>query len=167
MRTVPRTVVLTATLLVGVAVAASLSVTSSVDKSRPRLVVVANTSNGNGSGNGNVDSFDVNGVTVSGLYPGGTKTLALSVTNPYTFDIKVSDLSASLIAASRPGCAATSANLVVRPYQGPPALPLVVPKGAVQAAGVIPLFMPNTVANACQNGTFTLRLTASATKVNK
>jgi hypothetical protein len=128
------------------------------------IVTVANSGN---SGAGNDATFDLNATTVSGLYPGAVRALALSVRNPYQFDIQVTDLSAALTATSNPACAATAANLVARPYLGPPTLPLTVPGGQVRAAGVIPLAMPNTVANACQNTTFTLRLAGTATKANK
>jgi hypothetical protein len=110
--------------------------------------------------------IDANAVT-AGLYPGAVKNLTMVVTNPYNFDLKVTDLSASVESTSDRRCSASAANLVLRRYQGPPELPLVVRARQQRTAGVISLSMPNTVADGCQQATFTIRLQGTATKVNQ
>jgi hypothetical protein len=119
-----------------------------------------------GNTNSGGDTFAISATTVTGLYPGATRSLVLTLSNPYSFDIKVTDLSATLTGTSSAGCPASSANLVVGRYQGPPALPLTIAGSTIKPAGAIPLSMPRTVFNACQGVTFTLRLTGTATKVN-
>jgi hypothetical protein len=110
-------------------------------------------------------AFTINATTVTGLYPGATKTLVLSITNPYSFDLNVTALSASLASTSSALCTASSTNLAVRAYQGPPALPIRVKSSRTLTVGSIPLFMPNTVATACQGVTFTISLKGTASKV--
>jgi hypothetical protein len=155
------TTLTTALLGVGVAVAVHFADRPEESQQVPlTIVTVASTSNSS-------DTFGVTATTVTGLYPGATRNLVLTLTNPYSFDIKVTDLSASLAGTSSPACAATAANLTVRPYQAPPSLPVTLTANQVKAVGAIPLVMPRTVANGCQGATFTLSLTGTATKVNK
>jgi len=106
--------------------------------------------------------FTITSGTSSCLYPGGTARVPLSVSNPYSFDILLTNVSASITGTSSAACPATPANVVVRAYQG--ALPLTVPSGRTVAAGSVPVSMPGTVAQACQNVTFTLHLQGTATK---
>ena len=126
--------------------------------------------NGGGSNNGAGGpngTFTIGAATVTGLYPGSHKDLQLVVANPYNFDIKITALAATLVATSTATCSVSPANLAVSAYAGPPALPLVVPGNRSIPAGAIPLTMPNTVANGCQNATFTLQLSGTAAKANQ
>jgi hypothetical protein len=119
---------------------------------------------GGGSGGADVHRFAVNADTVPGLYPGAARAVTVTVTNPYHFDIRLTALSAALDATSAPACQAGPANLTVGALRAGPGLPLVVPAGRPVRVGDVPLSMPNTVADACQGATFTIRLAATATK---
>ena len=98
------------------------------------------------------------------LYPGAVVRVPVSVSNPYPFDVLFTAVTATVSSTSAATCPATATNIVVQPYQGPPTLPLAVPRGQRRTAGYIPVSMPGTVAQACQGVTFTLHLQGTATK---
>jgi hypothetical protein len=121
-----------------------------------------------GAGDGGGEPADaglgLNTTAVSGLYPGASRPLQLTLTNPYAFAITVHHLGAILVATSVPDCAVSPVNLVVGDFSGQPPLPLVLAAREQRSVGTVPLFMPNTVAESCQHATFTIRLLGSATK---
>lgn len=107
-------------------------------------------------------SFAVRATPVEGLYPGADRRLVLTLDNPYGVDLVVTDVHARLVSTSRPGCAPVAENLQVRGYAGD--LPLRVGAEDSREAGVVPLHMPNTVVDACQQATFTIALDAVASQ---
>ena len=111
--------------------------------------------------------FAVEAPEVQGLYPGAEKPMRLAVANPFAFDLKITSLSGRVSSTSSPSCAPVASNLQVRAYTGPPSLPMVVPGRDRRPAGSVVLYMPNTVANACQGVRFVIQLDGAATKVNK
>lgn len=111
--------------------------------------------------------FAVEAPEVQGLYPGAEKPMKLTISNPFAFDLKVTSLSGRVRSTSSPSCPPVDTNLQVRAHTGPPSLPLVVPGRDRRPAGSVVLYMPNTVANACQGVRFVIQLDGSATKVNK
>jgi hypothetical protein len=102
----------------------------------------------------------VTGIPVSGLYPGATATLAVRVTNPYGFPIRLRALTVAVArATTRPGCAGSAANLAARPMQ---ARIRIKPRRAAVATAV--LTMPRSVVDGCQGAVFRLTLSATAAK---
>ena len=97
---------------------------------------------------------------VGGLYPGANRRLTLTLNNPYDVDLIVTDVRASLVETSHAGCLPIAENLEIGPYTGE--LPLRIAAKDSQKAGVVPLQMPNSVVNACQEATFTIVLDAVA-----
>lgn len=137
----------------------------------------ASTSNTNGqqpSTTDPVEPAEPNGLvflitvpSVSGLYPGSSNLVPVSISNPFDFDIRVSRLEGKLMTTSNPGCALIPSNIrvEVRPTTLP--LPLDVTPQTTVAAGSIVVSMPNSVIDACQNATFTIRFSGTAAKVNE
>jgi hypothetical protein len=109
-------------------------------------------------------SFAVRATPVDGLYPGADRRLVLTLENPFSVDLIVTDIHANLVATSRPGCAPTAKNLQVQGYNG--RLPVRVEAEDSREAGVVPLHMPNTVVDACQQATFTIALDAVASRAS-
>src|SRR5690242_3400323 len=58
-------------------------------------------------------SFVIGGGKVSGLYPGATRNLNLSVANPYNFPIRVTAVSGRVESTSNRHCRPVAKNLVV------------------------------------------------------
>jgi hypothetical protein len=114
---------------------------------------------------GGTYAFTVQATPVDGLYPGASRQLKLTLTNPLTFDLNVTNMRANLVSTSNPGCAPTATNLEVQPYTG--SLPVRVKAKASKTGGNVPLHMPNTVANACQKATFTITISADAARANR
>jgi hypothetical protein len=109
-------------------------------------------------------SFSVRATPVEGLYPGADRRLVLTLDNPYTVDLVVTDVRAHVIATSRPGCEPVAQNLEVQRYHGD--LPVRVGAQDSRSAGVVPLHMPNSVVDACQQATFTIALDAVANRAS-
>ncbi len=107
-------------------------------------------------------SFVMHAAGVEDLYPGADRRLVLTMTNPYAFDLLVTDIHAELAATSNAGCDPVPANLELRDYTGE--LPLRVAAGSDHESGAVPLHMPNSVVDACQRATFTIALAADATR---
>jgi hypothetical protein len=116
---------------------------------------------GTGSGYG----FQVEAKPVTELYPGALTKLTVSFRNPYDVDLRVTGMRGQVLATSRRGCLPTATNLAIRSYSG--VMPLTVPADGRKAGGHLPLYMPNSVADACQGATFTIRLRGEATKVKR
>jgi hypothetical protein len=115
-----------------------------------RLVMLASTG-----------GFRLQTVAASHLYPGATKTMRVTIRNPYRFGIRVPAVHATIAAAtSKAGCRGLRTNLRMR-----------VPRRTLRIrghrAGVlsIAVLMPKTVANACQAATFKITLRARAARV--
>jgi hypothetical protein len=104
--------------------------------------------------------FSVTGVPVAGLYPGVTRPLAVKVTNPYAFGIKIGPVTARVRSSNRPGCTGAPTNLTAA-AGGSRSLLI----GAHRSKTVLlHVAMPSTVSNACQGATFALAFSARATR---
>jgi hypothetical protein len=94
---------------------------------------------------------------VTDLYPGVSKELILTLHNTDPkHGIVVRHIRIRDIATTKRGCAPTRRNLAIRQYKG---APLRIPRGRTRTVSVL-LSMPNTVSDACQRATFSLRYTA-------
>jgi hypothetical protein len=114
-----------------------------------RLVMLASTS-----------GFRLQVVPASHLYPGATKTMRVTIRNPYRFAIRVAPVHATVAATTnRANCRGSRANLRV-------SMPKRTLKIRGHRAGLLSLvvLMPKTVANACQAATFKITLKAHAAK---
>jgi hypothetical protein len=107
-------------------------------------------------------AFTMRAAPVDGLYPGADRRLVLTMTNPYDFDLLVTDVRAGVVATTKPGCDPVPANLTVGGYDGE--LPVRVEAGEDRETGAFGLRMPNTVVDACQQAVFTLAVHADATR---
>ncbi|MEU4238000.1 hypothetical protein [Actinoplanes sp. NPDC026619] len=116
------------------------------------------------SGNGYQD-LGISGTPVQDLHPGAVRQIQVTFTNPNTFPISVYSVRGELTATSKRGCRATRVNLEVRDYRGK--LPVTVPARSRRSGGTIDTFMPNSVAQACENTAFTIKLTGKATKAGR
>lgn len=104
--------------------------------------------------------FTVRGAAVEDLYPGARRRLVLTLTNSSRHDLVVTGMHARLTSTSKPGCAPVATNLEVERYIG--ALPARVSARDELKAGAVPLHMPNSVVDECQEATFTVTVTADA-----
>ena len=94
---------------------------------------------------------------VSGLYPGVSKELILTLHNSDPkHGIVVRRVRVRDIATTNSGCAPARRNLAIRQYKG---APVRIPPGQTRTVSAL-LSMPNTVSDACQRATFKLRYTA-------
>jgi hypothetical protein len=110
--------------------------------------------------------FTVAGTSVRGLYPGAVKQIRLRIVNPYGFALRIQSLSGKVTATSRRTCAATGANLQIRPYTG--RLPLTVPARArTEFDGALPVTMPSTATAGCASTRFTIVLLGTGTKASR
>lgn len=114
---------------------------------------------------GPTHGFTISGTAVTGLYPGATRRIDLTFSNPYLTPIRVRSVAGRLISTSKRGCRSTPANLEVRGYTG--RLPATVPPRSRQNAGHLDVHMPNSVSDACQNATFTVQFTGEATEAGR
>jgi hypothetical protein len=131
-----------------------------------------NSSNGNSSnGNGNPapgKAFTLTG-SVTGLFPGVTSKLYVTVTNPNNQAMTVTNVTATLTsvtkAANAPAgtCAASAANLAIQPFTGP-SFTVAANSSRSSSPAYIPVMAPSTAANACQGATFTLTYGATGTQ---
>jgi hypothetical protein len=99
--------------------------------------------------------FSITG-QVSGLYPGRTAPLVLTVTNPLKFEIFVVSLSTTVGTAS-PGCAA--GNLAVSSFSGHAGVPA---NGSATIA--VSVTMTHSAPDGCQGVTFPLHYSGLATR---
>ncbi len=109
--------------------------------------------------------FVMRAAPVDDLYPGADRRLVLTMTNPYAFDLVVTDIRAELAATSNAGCEPVPANLELHDFTG--SLPLRVAAKSDRESGAVPLHMPNSVVDACQRATFTIALAAAATRADR
>jgi hypothetical protein len=120
-----------------------------------------NSNNGNGNGNGAPGkAFTISG-TLSGLFPGVTSKLYLTVNNPNNQAMTVTNLTATVTSVTKASnapagiCAATAANLVIHAFTGP-SFTIAANSSRSSSPAYVPVVMPSSVANACQGATFTL-----------
>jgi hypothetical protein len=96
---------------------------------------------------------------VIGLYPGVSKELILTLqSSDPKHGIVVRRVRVRDIGTTNRGCAPARRNLAIRQYRG---APVRIPPGQTRTVTVL-LTMPNTVSDACQGATFSLRYTVQA-----
>jgi len=110
-------------------------------------------------------TFAVDGRPVSGIYPGQTGYLKLTLANPFPFPLTVRELRGDLVRTSRPRCAPSHENLVVRAYVG--RLPERIPPHGSKAVSSLPVYMPRTASRDCASTVFTVRLTATGERAQR
>ncbi len=109
--------------------------------------------------------FDISAAPIAGLRPGVTKSLQLKLHNPYGFKLTVTRLRGEVVKTSNARCRPIASNLVVERYVG--RLPVDVPARGRATVGSLPVHMPNSVDNACQKVTFSIKLRGTATKAER
>jgi hypothetical protein len=142
---------LSTTLLIAVAAGLAVSAAARTDPSHPgRLELLASVKK----------TVTVNGVPITGLYPGASQTLTVTVKNGNHFKIKLATVKTAVAAkTSLTGCTGSTTNLVVTP-----------PKSTLKIAPMktgkllFTVTMPRSVANACQGARFTISITVKAVK---
>jgi hypothetical protein len=99
----------------------------------------------------------ITGNRISGLYPGVSKELILTLRNSDSkHGIVVRHVRVRDVATTNRGCTPTRRNLAIRQYKG---APIRIGPGLTRTVSVL-LSMPNTVSDACERVTFRLRYTA-------
>ena len=142
---------LSTAVLLAVAAGVAVSAAARPGPSRPgRLELLASVKK----------TVTVTGVPVTGLYPGASKTLAVSVKNGNHFKIKLATVKTSLAQkTSLTGCAGSATNLTVTS-----------PKSALKIAPMksgkltLRVTMPRSVVNACQRARFSIAVLVKAVK---
>jgi hypothetical protein len=126
-----------------------------------------------GSGTGTVTVLSVKGIAVepatatpaTDLFPGGTGTLMLKLTNPNSFSLKLVDISQDGPVTATPVTAtcASGSGVTVPTESG---LSLTVPAGPGQVTVIVPTgaAMAPTSANACQTKSFHIPVTVTVQK---
>jgi hypothetical protein len=109
--------------------------------------------------------FDIRASSVRGLYPGAKRQIDLAFANSNPFPLRVASIKGELTSSSKRGCRPVPTNLIVTPYGG--RLPLTIPSQGRVNAGHLDVRMPNTVVEACQRATFTVRIIGYATKASR
>jgi len=109
---------------------------------------------GNGGGNPH-PLFSITG-GASGLYPGDTGQLLVTVSNPNGYDINIYTVSVTAQPANG-SCGAS--NLQITPYSGT----WLIPK-KISATRTLDIQMLSAAPNSCQGGIFPLAITASGGK---
>jgi hypothetical protein len=146
-------------LLVGLIFAAS----SHGEPPPEGLIVAAST--GNAGYGTRPFAISVQGKPVKGLYPGAVRDFHLNLQNPYPFDLRIERLRGEVVSSSRSRCRPGAGTIATRPYVGK--LPLTVPARSRKAVGRIPVSMASNAPAACQDLTFTVQLTGTATKASR
>ena len=102
----------------------------------------------------------VKGLPVSGLYPGASKPLTVTVKNLNGFTIKVPSVKTKVAAKTTvAGCTGTTTNLVVTHAKKTLTI-----KKKKSAKLTLFVTMPRTVANVCQGAKFSITVTVKAVK---
>lgn len=105
--------------------------------------------------------FGITGVPVTGLYPGASRPLKVTIKNTYAFSIRVAAPTGKAAAATtKAGCTGAAGNLGVI-STGSRRLVIAAHRSKTV---ILQVTMPPTVANACQGATFKLSLRARATR---
>lgn len=138
----------------------------------------SNTNNGCGKGNGGpsqtkdcsnpAKALSVDEALSGPLYPNQTAKLFITVTNPNSQAVKITSLSAQItsvdvVAGAPSGCDITSTNIQVQPWTGPSFTVNAYSTKSSDPA-YVPVFMPNTVSEACQGATFHLTYSAQGSQ---
>ncbi|MCY1140697.1 hypothetical protein OWR29_22090 [Actinoplanes sp. Pm04-4] len=114
---------------------------------------------------GNV-RFTLSGRPVTGLYPGATQQIKVTVVNPFGFSLSLQTLDASLVGTNRRDCPATGATLRVSAYNG--RLPFTIkPYGRSTLAGAIPVTMPRSATPKCANTKLLISLAGTGRKAGR
>jgi uncharacterized protein YwbE len=109
--------------------------------------------------------FQIRTSTTGKLYPGTTRRISLTVSNPNPFPITVRTIKGRVAWTSRPGCRPLPTNLEVRPYAG--RLPLLVRAFSRRDAGQLEIYMPNSVIDACQRARFVIHIDSDAARADR
>jgi len=94
-------------------------------------------------------AFTISGGT-DGLYPGNTAPLTLTLANPNSENIRVTEITVSVVGTTDPFCAAS--NLKTNDYDGSP---LLVPANGTTSI-TLPITLLRRAPDACQGATFSL-----------
>ncbi|WP_127497933.1 hypothetical protein [Actinoplanes solisilvae] len=114
---------------------------------------------------GNV-RFTVIGQPVSGLYPGATREIKITVVNPFGFPLSLRTLDGSLVGTNRRACPATRSTLRVAGYSG--LLPITIkPYGRSTLPGTILVTMPRDATPHCSNTKLQISLTGIGGKAGR
>jgi hypothetical protein len=104
--------------------------------------------------------FALTGHPVSGLYPGATRQIKITVVNPLGFPLSLRTLDGSLVGTNRRACPATRSTLRVAAYSGQ--LPIVIkPYGRITLPGSIQVTMPRDATPSCANTKLQISLTGT------
>ena len=114
-----------------------------------------------GTGTGTTTATTSKNLTVTagspnGLFPTGTVTMPVTITNNNTYKVQLDSIEFLTAAASVPGCSAGSVSSTGGTYQD-----VVIAPGASVSRDVT-VSMSNAAEDACQGAAFTLRYLASA-----
>ncbi len=101
----------------------------------------------------------VTGVPVTGLYPGASRSLTVTVKNPNTIRIKIATIKTKVTKTSVAGCSTVAQNLTVT---HPKAGLKIAPKKSAKL--VLTVMMPTSVADACQGAKFSISISIRAIK---
>lgn len=110
------------------------------------------------AGNG----FAVRARPVAGLFPGVVKPMAVTLRNPYGFDIEVTSLRGRVTESSKRSCRPGAKTVSARSYAG--RLPVTVPAHSSREVGAVPIAMAVTAPERCRNTTFTVVVAGRATR---
>jgi hypothetical protein len=128
----------------------------------------AATGNGNGNGNGNPGhAITVTGTSPTGLSPGATKPVTVTISNPNQQDAQVTSVTITVGNASS-SCPAAG-NITVTSYDSARrgALVYIAPKnGSVQVPLSITMLDPHASQDTCKSKSFPLTFNATVTNKN-
>ena len=100
--------------------------------------------------------FEIAGA-MAGLYPGSSRSLVLTVTNPFKFAIEVTSLTVTVDGSDRAGCDAS--NLLVEGFSGS----MIIPQGESRQQPVLVRMAPDA-RDACRAAIFGLTYGGGATR---
>ena len=110
--------------------------------------------------------FTLAGQPVTGLYPGATRQIKVTVTNPFEFALALRSLNGRVAGTARRACAPSAANLRVGDYTG--RLPIIIkPYARLTLPGAIPVTMPRGATPKCADTRFTIALAGAGGKVGR
>ncbi len=108
-------------------------------------------------------TFGISGKSVERLHPGATRYIQLTLANPYSHALKVTELKGVVEGSSRQACTPSARNIRIWAYSDE--LPVTVPRHSKKTVHSIPVMMPRSASPECAQTTFTIRLTGTAKKV--
>ena len=94
---------------------------------------------------------------VTGLYPGATRRLVLTLHNRLHRRIAIREIDVRVVSTTKPGCEPSPSNLAI---QQPSRRTLRLHQHGTRQV-TVRMAMPNSVADACQGAVFKLRYTAN------